>query len=204
MTTIEEIDRTHITTSAEGFFLARVFKSAKYQTYGAARKAMKALMDSIGYESLTQTQKEIVGRWSLVNDQTEMDRMFTSQEQQEIKDFQKSHVKSFNFENNHIVSSSGYFKVGRMIYNGDVYSEILSVHVDCHLTLPGSYSVRLYDKTHFEVVAEKTDLTNTDDQIIDLGQILYQPNDYSSLELQIKKQTGDGKIKYESSQICVV
>lgn len=62
--------------------------------------------------------------------------------------------------------------------------------------LPTSYDVRIYDSTNGTVLAESTGLTNTDEQIIDLGTISNIPSGPSLLEVQVKQSGGTTKNVY--------
>lgn len=205
MITIEEIDQTHIRYIGTGLYVSRQFRPGKYNTFGKAKKAMRALMDAAGYESLTQHEKEVVGRWSLITDQNELDSLFTAMEQTEITDFQNSYITHLQFESRTTVSTlNAYSKVGTMIYNGSLYGEIVAIHVNTSLNAAGQYSIRVYDKTNNQVVAEKTGNTNTDDLIIDLGTILYQPSNQAVLEAQVRIDTVGGTVEYDSCQLSVI
>tara|TARA_R100001163_G_C5068136_1_gene207977 strand:+ start:3328 stop:3945 length:618 start_codon:yes stop_codon:yes gene_type:complete len=202
MSTIVVIDRNHLESHAGENEAVLVFKPELYKTYGAARKAIQDLLDSIGYENLSQLEKEIVGRWNLITDQQELDNLFSSSEQQQIIDLHNSYVKSLHSGQIKKTSSSQYIQVDVIIYKGSLSNQILNclVATSCSNT-DTIYSVRLYDETNFQILFEKTGLNNTDFELIDLGIPLNQPTTDALLELQIKKTNGSGNIRYDSSVI---
>jgi len=60
---------------------------------------------------------------------------------------------------------------------------------------PTSYAVRVYDVTNNNILAEKTGLTNTEEEIIDLGSISNIPTQSAILEIQAKRVGGNGNNK---------
>ena len=201
MSTIEQIDKNHFEYRIGETSASQIFVPEKYKTYGAARKAMKTLMDGIGYESLTQEQKEIVGRWSLITDQSELDNLFDSNEQAIISDMHQSQIKILSHSKVVKTISSSYKTVDHIIYNGSINNEILTVKVVTNVNLSGTYSIRLYDSENVQVIAEKTGLTNTTSEIIDLGTILNQAENNTVLELQIKQTSPINNVIYKSTEI---
>jgi hypothetical protein len=205
MTTIEEIDLQHmdylLTNNAN--VMTYQFKPGKYQTYGAARKAMRSLMEAIGYESLTQKQKEVVGRWNLISDQTELDYLFKTEEQDGINRLFISHTNCLVSSKLKTIKKSSYYTVDQVNYDGAMFDEIHKIKVISRATNGSTtYGVRIYDVTSREVVAEKSDLTNDKTQINDLGTILYQPTSDTILDIQIKVVSGNGRTRYESCSVC--
>jgi len=205
MDTVLDIDRYHVDYISSGLEISRLFKPAKYSTYGAARKAMKNVVDTTGFENLSLIEQQAVGRWNLITDQTTLDNLFSSSEQDEILKFHNKHKTTLQTSRDIRTGQYVYTKIDRIIYQGNIYNVILKVDVDTFVTQSGTaYSVRLYDRTHNKKIAEKTGLTNTDESLIDLGEILYQPNESSVLEVQIKKDGGSGEIDYECLSIEVI
>jgi len=204
MTTIEEIDQQHmdhpLTDNAD--VVTHQFKAGKYQTYGAARKEMKSLMDGIGYESLTQGEKEIVGRWNLITDQNELDDLFKTEEQTSISNLFQSHTSCLVSSKLKTIRKTSYYTVDQVNYNGARFDEIFEIKVISRCTKNSTtYGVRVYDVNAQEVIAERTDLTNQQTQINELGTIQYQPSTDTILDIQIKVISGSGKIKYESCSV---
>jgi len=200
MSTIEEIENLHIEHRLQGLSESFVFKPATYATYGAARKAMSALIS--GLSELSETQKQIAARWSLIPSE-ELDSIMNADEQSRILAFHKSQIKTIHSNSSEETSSEHYSKVSKeIIYDGTINSTILSVDVIARAnSLGDSFSIRLYDLYNSKVVAEKTGLSNSQIEIIDLGDILYQPENKTILELQIKRDSGSDVIISESFEI---
>lgn len=202
MSTITQIDNNHLTTELSGTTSSLIFHPCEYQNYGAARNAIKALMDSAGYENLTQAEKEIVGRWSLITDTDELNNLFDSDEQQQINQLYQSHIKIITSGSITLISSSVYRTIESIIYKGDIANEIVKINLNAQaLTSDGNFSARMYDVTNNHLIAEQTGLTNTRPTIIDLGTIQYQPTNNCLLEIQIKKDSGTGRIKFNSVEL---
>lgn len=103
------------------------------------------------------------------------------------------------------IKSQTYEDIDDVIFLGNNgMSTIQSVHVVASST-GAEYSVRLYDLTNARIIAEKTGLTNTEKEVIDLGTISNIPTNKAVLELHIKRTTGAGtaKIKYYSTTIQI-
>lgn len=79
------------------------------------------------------------------------------------------------------------------------YIDLVS-YMDSSIT---SYSARVVDRNTGLVIAEKTGMTNTEEQVQDLGTISNVPTDKTLLELQIKR-TGGNKKKYVYAYQLVV
>ena len=203
MATIEEIEDLHIEHRLQGLSESFVFKPAVFATYGQARKEMGILVGVTGITGLSTYQKEIVARWSLVSDQEELDSILTADEQLRVSAFHNSHIKTLNCNSYQETNSLYYSKVSKeMIYDGTSYSEILQVNAIARAnSLGDSYSLRLYDVNNNKIIAEQTGLTNTDINIIDLGEILYHPTNKTVLELQVKKDAGSDVIISESFEM---
>ena len=204
MTTIQDIDETHMETNLTPYGSSLIFKPGKYKTYGATRNQIKTLIETAGgYNSLTQIEKEISGRWGLVTDQSELDNLFQLDEQDSIQKMHNSHIKDINYGGTRNISNQSYSRVYQFKYNGNICHEILKVNIIVRATRSNTeYSVRLYDTQNLKAVVEKTGLNNTNSsQSIDLGIILYQPSTDTVLELQIKRNSGSGKIRFESMQL---
>lgn len=92
------------------------------------------------------------------------------------------------------IKTNSYSIVSRFKYTGsDIigtidYIDIISKK-DSGIT---SYSVRVVDITNNLVIAEKTGMTNTTEDIQDLGTISNVPTDQAVFELQAKKIGGSG------------
>ena len=202
MSTIEEIENLHIEHRLQGLSESFVFKPATYATYGAARKAMSVLMSGLELSELSETQKQIAARWSLIPSE-ELDSIMNADEQARILAFHKSQIKTIHSNSSEETSSEHYSKVSKeIIYDGTINSTILSVDVIARAnSLGDSFSIRLYDLYNSKVVAEKTGLSNSQIEIIDLGDILYQPENKTILELQIKRDSGSDVIISESFEI---
>ena len=203
MVTIEEIDHDHMTTNIGKNGTALVFKPEIYQTYGEARKEINDLMTGIGYGSLTQVQKEIVGRWSLITDTNELNSLFSSGEQAVINAMHLSQIIPQTVTTDHTeYGTTTYRLVGSVVYSGTMRSEILKVLVCCKCDGVGTtYAIRMYDNTNNQMIAEKTSLTNTEMEIIDLGSILYQPTIDTPIELHVKVTAGTGTVQFQSFTI---
>jgi hypothetical protein len=93
------------------------------------------------------------------------------------------------------INTSNYTTVAKFKYSGSDnigtidYINIIS-YMDSTVT---SYSARLFDTINGLVLAEKTEITNTTETIIDLGTITNVPTDQSIFELQFKKVGGNNK-----------
>ena len=181
-----------------------IFKPETYKTYGQARKAMKNLMEQQGYNNLTQTEKEIVGRWNLIQDQTEFNNLFNSTEQQIITDGHKSNIKTINSGTPKDTISLKYVVMDEIIFNSSFINEILNVVANTRCQEGVNYSIRLYDSLNHQTIAELTNLTNIRPSVIDLGSISNQPNTNTILEVQIKRNSGIGKVYYKSIQLQVI
>lgn len=202
METIIEIDEGHIGTNIGKTSSSIIFKPEKYKTYGAARKAIKTLMDATGYESLTQREKEIVGRWSLITDTNELNNLFDSNEQEIISDMHNSYIKTSLSSNKISLKNDSYTVADTMIYNGAINNEILKINVISRASDSNTiYSIRVVNLSNAQVIAEKTDISGTQQVINDLGTIQNQPTTNTILEIQIKVTSGSGKIKYESVEL---
>lgn len=196
MTTITEIENSHIEHRLEGLEENFIFKPAKYSSYGEARKNMKVLMNNTGYTGLSNIEKEIVCRWYLVVDP----EILNSSEQERILKFHNSHIKTkfANCKNSSNISS--YFTMSdQILYDGSIHSEILNINIIAKSE--STFSVRIYDNINFQVIAEKTNITNSDFQIIELTDILYQPENKTLLEVQVKKESGTQEIITESFEM---
>ena len=202
MTTIEEIENLHIEHRLDGLSESFVFKPSIYSTYGAARKAMRGLI-SIGYTGLTQSEQEIVGRWSLIENQTDLDNILKTDEQDRIRSFHNSHMKTMHCEGFREINIPYYSSVTKeLIYDGIINSEIVSINIAALIDKPNeTYSARIYDVKNSKVIAEKTGLSNNNIEIIDLGEILYHPTNKTVLELQVKRETGGGTIISSSFEL---
>lgn len=203
MSTIEEIERLHIEHRVEGLSESFVFKPATYATYGAARKVMNTLVGLTGIAGLSEVQKQIAARWSLVDDETQLNNIMKADEQARVAAFHRSQIKTINSNSSDETTSQYYSKVSKeLIYDGTIYSTILSIDVIARANTSGDvYSIRLYDVNNSKVIAEKTGLSNSEIEIIDLGDILYQPENKTILELQIKRDSGSDVIISESFEI---
>lgn len=83
--------------------------------------------------------------------------------------------------------STGAFKFAGSNVVGNVdYIEVIA-YMDEACT---SYSVRVYDQTNGNVLAEATDLTNTAQSIQDLGDVSNIPSSSAVLEVQLKRVGG--------------
>lgn len=205
MTTISEIDSDHVEVTRSNGNFRRIFKPAQFSRYGEALKSMKTLLDSIGYENLTLQEKQIVGRWNLIEDQDEIDRLFTSIEQQDITGFQEQYKVSLQFSIQADSTLAVYRHLGGVIYNGDLHFKILSISVDSNASVAGTvYDCRIYDRTNRMVIAEKTGLTNTETQVIDLGEVRYYPTVNSVFSVQVRRTSGTGIIECNSVSMEVV
>lgn len=203
MSTIEEIENLHIEHRLQGLSESFVFTPATYPTYGAARKAMSNLISGItGLSELSESQKQIAARWSLIPSE-ELDDIMNADEQSRISAFHRSQFKTIHSNSSEETSSQYYSKVSKeIIYDGTINSTILSVDVIARAnSINNSFSLRLYDVYNSKVVAEKTGLNNSQIEIIDLGDILYQPENKTILELQIKRDSGSDVIISESFEI---
>ncbi len=83
---------------------------------------------------------------------------------------------------------------GPFKYNGsDAVGVIEKIEVISYKDAsPTSYSVRIYDKMHLLVLAEKTGLTNTSEAIVDLGAVANVPGDMGLLGVEVKQVGGTG------------
>lgn len=92
---------------------------------------------------------------------------------------------------NESTSSSGYVTLSSVIYVKNAVP-LSSCKVVSSAT--GTYSLRLYDKTHSKTICEKTSLSNTDDQLISFSNEMSSstglPKDDAILCLQGKVSTG--------------
>ena len=204
MSTISEIDNQHMEyiVGDRADIVTYRFKPGKYQTYGSARKAIKDILGPTGYPGLTHKEKEIVGRWNLINDQEELDNLFGNEEQTAVINNHKSHKSCLVSSKLKQVKKNSYFTIDQIRYDGSTIDEIDSIKVVSRATKSSTtYAIRVYDVINREVVAEKTDLNNTESQINDLGDILYQPSTDTFLEIQVKNISGNGKVSYESISI---
>ena len=98
-------------------------------------------------------------------------------------------------------NNSSYSKIGSFKYNGsDKIGHINYIDVISYMQNGGeSYSVRIFDKTNGNVICEKTGLTNTTEEIIDLGDISNVPINESIFELQARHDTKLKKMAYIDS-----
>lgn len=199
MSDILTLDKSHIKIIADDNAFHKVFIPSVYGTYGAARKEMKRLMNDAGYENLSLEEKHAVGRWNLISNQSEIDSLFGDIEKADILKFHESQKSTIQTGRTKSISNKSYRRVDRMIYKGNIRNEILVINVDVKVSKSGTvYSARVYDKTHGKVVAEVTGQTNTNDMLVNLGEILYQPEGESILEIQVKRESGTGKVMYDS------
>lgn len=96
------------------------------------------------------------------------------------------------YPRNDSVRTSSYKAIGSFKYGGSNsvgtidYIETIS-NIDLGVT---SYSVRIYDKTNNQILAEKTGMTNVVEEVQDLGEISNVPVETSVLEIQLKRTGG--------------
>lgn len=205
MSLIIQIDQNHIahylgTTSA-----ALIFKPEKYQTYGAARSALKNLLDIASYSNLSQQEKEVIGRWSLVIDKNELNKLFTVEEQIMISLMHQSQIQILNNTNSKKIVSSSWKQASSIIYKGSKYNEILEINVSGNTDdLSTEFAIRIFDVNNIKVIAQKGSLKNTNLSIINLGTINYQPANDTILEIQMKRTSGSGKIIFENAEIEII
>jgi len=85
-------------------------------------------------------------------------------------------------------------------------SDILKIECvarcDTNTSTPTEYSIRIYDKTNNIVVAEKMGLSNTQDEIIDMGTIVNSSSG-TILEIHAKKTTGKTNKKVYVEQATI-
>jgi hypothetical protein len=207
MTTIEEIDLYHCDNFVGKNSSSFIFRPEKYKTYGAARKAIRELIGPTGYTLLNQKEKEIVGRWSLVTDTDELNNLFNANEQEIIRDWHHSQILKTNSSKEKEISSHTYQIVDTILYNGLIANEICQISITTQAEQSGTtYDVRVYDSQNSQVIIEKTDLSNTDMNIIHLydantNQFLNQPFGDVEIEIHIRKTAGSGKIFYSSTML---
>ena len=211
--TIKQINDKHIGHVASESGISRDFVPAVYKSFAETRYRIKVIMESTGYNSLTQIEKELCGRWYLLfRDQSEMDNLFSSQEQEEIYSF----INKYTY---HLISSrkvdpiatigdptipgiTSYITKDEFLFEGSTHREILNIKVIACCESGTEYSIRVYDADSNNTIVEKNSLTNTTRQIINLGEIIYTPNSNTTLEVQVKRDSSDsGEIHYVSASI---
>jgi len=92
--------------------------------------------------------------------------------------------------NKTLKNKNTYRSMSKIIYYGsNSIGEITTIEVVAYMQSGvDSFDIRVVDrKNGSNVIAEKTGLTNTDDEIIDLGTISNLPTDKTRLEVQIRK-----------------
>jgi len=201
MTTIEEIDRLHIHIDPSERSLSRSFVSSIYKKYGHARNAIRDLMNLAGYNTLSTLEKEICGRWNLLDD-AEMDNLFGAEEKEDIHAMFDKYTATFIFNEKNQLDSVGdiissisgatdYISIMSFVYKGLLYSDIYSIKFSGYLKSAGEYSVRIVDMTNAAIICESTGNTNTTPSIVDFNAITNIPSNDSIFEVHVKRNSAN-------------
>lgn len=103
-------------------------------------------------------------------------------------------------------TKNSYKSLTRIIYYGSgSIGDIISIEVVAYMAdKVDSYDIKIVDKKNGSaVIAEKTGLTNTTDEIIDMGTISNLPTGKSRFEVQIKKNGNDKSAKVYLDTILI-
>ena len=92
------------------------------------------------------------------------------------------------------VKQSSYKREDTLIYEGkSTFKNIVKISAVSYMNEGvTSYTIKVYDKTHNQTVAEST-FTNTTEDVVDLTPIQNVPTEKSVLELLVKKTGGNNK-----------
>lgn len=203
MATITEIDSQHIVEIPAERSMSRVFVPSEYKTFGRARNQLKTLIDNAGgVEFLSQQEKEIVGRWSLISDSAVMDELFSASEQADIAKLLDDNSDDLTFTSPDNVDANtqlmkkvsgitSYITMFRFTYHGDRYSDIYNMKFVSHTESSGEYAVRVVDATNRTIIAERTGNTNTIDNIIEFTSISNIPLNEAVFEVQLRRTSNN-------------
>jgi hypothetical protein len=98
--------------------------------------------------------------------------------------------------NSQTKNKNTYTTLNKFLYDGSDRT-LLSIDFVSYMDEDiDSYDVRVIDATNgSNIIAEKTSLTNTEEEIIDISTISNLPSGKSQFEVQVKKNNGDGRDK---------
>jgi hypothetical protein len=201
MSTITDINRIHLHHVPGEQSLSSQFIPATYKTYGAARNAIKAIMDATGYENLEQGEKEICGQWMLITDSVILDGLFTPSEQETNSDFFKANTKVLTFshssvsnQNNAIIANitgtTSYIRIDEYKYIGSRYTNIEYIKCLAYTSTGGTYQIRLLDTTNGVIIGESDVQNNTTPQIFNIN-IASAPMTDCSIEVHVKRTSNN-------------
>ena len=80
---------------------------------------------------------------------------------------------------------TNYKSIGKVFYNGKHINQLVNIKVVSYSSVAGSYSIRVYNLSSHNVIAEAT-FTNTSEQINDMGTLSNIPTSDNILDIQVK------------------
>ena len=93
-------------------------------------------------------------------------------------------------------TATAYENIMELTIPGESIANITAIKILGKMTSGAdSYSVRVYDSTNSNIIAEKTGLTNTSNSITDLGTLANLPDDEAIFEIQAKRIGGNTQKK---------